>query len=111
MLLTATKGKQVREENPEQFFAKYILSRAFEGEATPRDRAVLTVGLVGPNTAYELSLVKSTDTDEELFMVRVASYPSRGMEDWVRTAIFSARHEARAYIYYLKSNGMSTQRV
>ncbi len=112
MLLTEARGKeQVKEEVPEQFFAKYILTRAFEDEAAAQGRDVLTVGLVGPNTAYELSLLEPVDTEEDLFMVRVASYPSRGIDDWIRTAIFSARHEAREYIYHLKSNEVSAQRV
>ncbi len=110
MLSTETTGKErEREEEPEQFFAKYILTRAFENEQGARDQTVLKIGLVGPNTAYELIRLKAGDVEDDLFMVRVASYPSKGVEDWVRTAIFSARHQASTYIYYLKSNGAPAQ--
>ena len=110
MLLTETTGKErEREEEPEQFFARYILTRAFENEKGARDQTVLKMGLVGPNTAYELIQLKACDVGDDLFMVRVASYPSKGVEDWLRTAIFSARHEASTYICYLKSNGAPAQ--
>lgn len=110
MLLTETTGKErEREEEPEQFFARYILTRAYENEQDARGQAVLKMGLVGPNTAYELIRLKAGDMGDDLFMVRVASYPSKGVEDWVRTAIFSARHEASAYIYYLRSNSAPAQ--
>ena len=110
MLLTETTGKErEREEEPEQFFSRYILTRAFENEQGARNQAVLKMGLVGPNTAYELIQLKAGDLEDDLFMVRVASYPSKGVEDWVRTAIFSARHQAFTYIYYLRSNGAPAQ--
>ena len=112
MLLTEAMGKaQEKEEEPEQFFARYILTRAFKNEEAGPRPTVLRVGLVGSNTAYELSRIKAADDGEDLFMVRVASYPSRGVEDWSRSAIFSARHEARTYIHILKYDGVSAQRV
>jgi hypothetical protein len=112
MLLTEVMGmEQEKIEEPEQFFARYILTRAFENDAAGPRPTVLAVGLVDPNTAYELARIKAADDGEDLFMVRVASYPSRGVDDWVRSAIFSARHEARTYIHFLKSEGVSAQRV
>ena len=112
MLLTETTGKeQQKEEKPEEFFAKYILSRAFEGEQDGAGPEVLQVGLIDPNTAYELALCESTDTGEELFMVRVASYPSKGIQDWIKTGIFSTMRQAQAYIYYLRSRSGRLQRI
>ena len=67
MLLTETMGheqEQGTEEEPEQFFARYILSRSFENERGRRGQTVLKVGLVGPNTAYEIILLKAADTGE-----------------------------------------------
>ena len=112
MLLSETAGKkQEREEKPEEFFARYILIRAFENDQTSPGQEVLGVGLINPNTAYELVLLKVAGTGDDLFMVRVASYPSRGIEDWVRTAFFFAQYEALTYIYYLKSAFKRAQRV
>lgn len=109
MLLTEPMGhEQEQEDEPEQFFAKYILTRAFEHERGRRRQAILKIGLVGPNTAYEIHLLKAADTGDDLFMVRVASYPSKGVEDWVKTAIFSTRQEAFVYVYYLRTTGVST---
>jgi hypothetical protein len=109
MLLTETMGHERElEEEPEQFFAKYILTRAFENERGRRSQAVLKVGLVGPNTAYEIHLLKAADNGDDLFMVRVASYPSKGVEDWLKTTIFSIRQEAFAYVYYLRTVGVYT---
>jgi hypothetical protein len=110
MLLTETKGEErEREEEPEQFFARYILTRAFENEQDAGDQPVLKIGLIGPNTAYELIHLKAGNPGDNLFMVRVASYPSKGVEDWIKTSIFSTRHEASTYIYYLKSDAMPAQ--
>ena len=115
MLLTEAMGKtqekQEKEVEPEQFFARYILTRAFKNEVAKPRPTVLRVGLVSPNTAYELAQIKAADDGDDLFMVRVASYPSRGVADWSRSAIFSARHEARTYIYFLKSEGASARKV
>lgn len=112
MLLTETRGKeQEGEEKPEEFFARYILSRAFENEQDSLGSTVLTIGLAGPNTAYELARLKAADAGDDLFMVRVASYPSRGIDDWMRTAVFSAQHEAYTYIHYLKSTVARAKRV
>lgn len=112
MLLTKTTGKEhAKEEGPEQFFARYILTRAFENEEKLVGPSVLRVGLVSPNTAYELSHLRGADMDTDLFMVRVASYPTKGIEDWIRTGIFSALHEANTYIYYLKSGGVVAHQV
>lgn len=112
MLLTEAVGVELeKEEEPEQFFAKYILTRAFASEMAGPRPTVLGVGLMGPSTAYELARIEATDEGEDLFMVRVASYPSRGVNDWVRTAIFSAHHEARTYIHFLRSDGVSAHRV
>ena len=112
MLLTETMGhEQETEEEPEQFFAKYILTRAFENDRNRCGQAVLKVGLVGPNTAYQILHLKAADAGDELFMVRVASYPSRGVEDWMRTTIFSTRQEAFVYVYYLRTSGVSSDLV
>jgi hypothetical protein len=105
------KEKQAKEEEPEQFFARYILTRAFKNEVAKPRPAVLRVGLVSPNTAYELTRIRAADDGDDVFMVRVASYPSRGVADWSRSAIFSVRHEARTYIHFLKSEGVSAQKV
>ncbi len=106
-----TAREQEKEENPEEFFAKYILVRAFENEQASPGQEVLRVGLLNPNTAYELASLRAADTGENLFMIRFASYPSRGIEDWVRTAFFFTRSEALAYIYYLRSAARQAQRI
>lgn len=113
MLLTEAKEKErKKEEEPEEFFAKFILTRAFESEQDSLLPKALQVGLINPNTAYELACYRAADTGEDLFMVRIASYPSKGIEDWVKSGIFSTRHEAQTYIHYLKLDGSrASQRV
>lgn len=113
MLLTGAEPKeQEKEEKPEEFFARFILTRAFENEQNALGPMTLQVGLINPNTAYELGLCRASDTGQDLFIVRIASYPSRGIDDWVKSGIFSTRHEAQAYVHYLKLGGLrAPQRV
>ncbi len=101
MLLSEAR-EQEREVKPEEFFAKFILNRAFESEQDARDPDVLQVGLINSNTAYELGRCEANGAGQELFIVRIASYPSKGIEDWVKSGIFSTRHEAQTYVHYLK---------
>ncbi len=110
MLLTETKKKkQEEEEKPEEFFARFILTRAFEEEENGHRPEALKVGLLNPNTAYELASCRASDTGDPLFMVRIASYPSRGIEDWVKFGIFSTRREAQTYVHFLKRGGLKAR--
>jgi hypothetical protein len=101
MLLSEAR-EQEREVKPEEFFARFILNRAFESEQDAREPDVLQVGLINSNTAYELGRCEANGAGQELFIVRIASYPSKGIEDWVKSGIFSTRHEAQTYVHYLK---------
>jgi hypothetical protein len=111
LLLKAKSREPKREERPEEFFARYILSRAFEGEQEVPGSILLEIGLINPKTAYELTRLKDPETGEKAFMLRTASYPSSGIEDWMRGSIFNARHEAHTYIHYLRSTTAQVQRA
>lgn len=87
----------------EEARAKSILRRAFGSGRSALTPTVLEVGLIRQDTAFELSTGKVSDPDfEEIYIVRVASWPDRSVDDRVGSRAFQHRHAAAAYIDYLK---------
>jgi hypothetical protein len=80
--------------------------KAFGTERNAPDIRVLQSGLIAPGVTYVLVSGKTPYTQDVFYAVNVSRAAlNGGIENWLASGVFWTHHEAKSYIYYLKSGG------